>query len=162
MGFEQLLRVVEEAAAIVCCLWRHDKHRDADANHASVESHQSYVLDDCNCVGANHWPQVVVRISIVVHFARAADENGHDQAICCLVMPIFIGSSCKVDDDGNPDYDLRPMVGAYAVAVVKYIALMALHGSVIGICVAVFVMTPETAHDGGRFLNDSKQLFKAH
>ena len=58
------------------------------------------------------------------------------QSFCCLVTPIFIGSACKVDDDGNPDYDLRPMVGAYAVTVVKYVALMALHGSVIVICVA--------------------------
>jgi hypothetical protein len=83
------------------------------------------------------------------------------QAVCCLLMPIFIGSACKVDDDGNPDYDLEPMVGAYAVAVVKYVALMALHGSVITICVAVFVMTPESAHDGGRFITSTKHLFEA-
>lgn len=83
------------------------------------------------------------------------------QSLCCLVMPIFIGESCTVDDDGNPDYDLEPMIGAYAVAVVKYVALMALHGSVITICVSVYVMTPETAHDGNRFLTDEKQFFKA-
>merc|ERR1719498_610285 len=68
------------------------------------------------------------------------------QSVCCLLMPIFIGSACKVDEDGNPDYDLEPMVGAYAVAVVKYVALMALHGSIVTICVAVFVMTPESAN----------------
>jgi len=83
------------------------------------------------------------------------------QAVCCLLMPIFIGSACKVDDDGNPDYDLEPMVGAYAVAVVKYVALIALHGSVITICVAVFVMTPDSAHDGGRFIGSTKNLFQA-
>jgi len=83
------------------------------------------------------------------------------QAICCLVMPIFIGSACKVDEDGNPDYDLRPMIGAYAVTVVKYVALMFLHGGVITICVAVFSMTPETAHSGGRFIQGGNALFSA-
>merc|ERR1719198_1828750 len=78
------------------------------------------------------------------------------QSVCCLVMPIFIGSASKVDEDGNPDYDLQPMIGAYAVTVVKYVALFALHGSVIAICVAVFVMTPETAHSGRRFLDNPK------
>merc|ERR1719321_1546392 len=65
------------------------------------------------------------------------------QSLCCLVMPIFVGSACKVDEDGNPDYDLEPMIGAYAIAVLKYVMLMALHGSVITVCVAVYVMTPE-------------------
>merc|ERR1719183_2330259 len=83
------------------------------------------------------------------------------QAICCLLMPVFVGSACKVDEDGNPDYDLEPMVGAYAVAVVKYVMLMILHGSIVTICVAVFVMTPESAHSGGRFLEDPRQLLKA-
>lgn len=82
------------------------------------------------------------------------------QAVCCLVMPIFIGKACKVDADGNPDYDLEPMIGAYAVAIVKYVALLTLHGSVIAICMSVFVMTPETAHEGGRFLKDPKQFFQ--
>jgi hypothetical protein len=68
------------------------------------------------------------------------------QAMCCVLLPLFIGQACKVDDDGNPDYDLKPMVGAYTVQVVKYIALLCLHGGVIAICVAIFVMTPETAH----------------
>merc|ERR1719453_1848005 len=67
------------------------------------------------------------------------------QSVCCLVIPIFVGSACKVDEDGNPDYDLEPMIGAYAVAVVKYVALMALHGSTVGVCIAVYAMTPETA-----------------
>jgi hypothetical protein len=83
------------------------------------------------------------------------------QSVCCLLMPIFIGSACKVDEDGNPDYDLQPLVGAYAVAIVKYVALMALHGSIIGICVAVYTMTPETAVSSGRVITDRKQLFKA-
>jgi len=75
-------------------------------------------------------------------------------------MPIFIGEACKVDEDGNPDYDLEPMIGAYAVTVVKYVALFCLHGSVIAICASVYIMTPETAHEGGRFLTDRKQFFE--
>jgi hypothetical protein len=82
------------------------------------------------------------------------------QAICCLLMPIFVGSACKVDDDGNPDYDLEPMVGAYAVAVLKYVMLFALHGSVITVCASVYLMTPETAHSGDRFIGSTKSLFK--
>jgi len=81
------------------------------------------------------------------------------QSLCCVVMPIFVGSACKFDEDGNPDYDLEPMIGAYAVSIVKYVALMALHSSVICISVAVYVMTPETAHSGGRFITDEKQFF---
>lgn len=83
------------------------------------------------------------------------------QAVCCLVMPIFIGSSVRVDEDGNPDYDLRPMIGAYAVTVVKYCALLFLHGGVITICTAVFSMTPESAHSGGRFIQGGAALFQA-
>merc|ERR1719343_196297 len=67
------------------------------------------------------------------------------QSVCCLVMPIFIGTACRVDEDGNPDYDLRPMIGAYAVTVVKYVALLSLHGAVVLICLAVVTMTPENA-----------------
>jgi len=52
------------------------------------------------------------------------------------------------------------MVGAYAVAIVKYVALIALHGSVIAVCRGVFVMTPETAHSGNRFITSTKALFE--
>merc|ERR1719321_1015436 len=83
------------------------------------------------------------------------------QSVCCLLMPIFVGSACKVDEDGNPDYDLQPMVGAYAVAVVKYVALFALHGSVMMVCYSVYAMTPETAHSGNRMIESRKELFKA-
>jgi len=83
------------------------------------------------------------------------------QAVCCLVMPIFIGTAAKVDDEGNPDYDTRPLIIAYAVTLVKYVALMFLHIGLVAICVAVFVMTPETAHSGGRFIEGGRALFKA-
>mmetsp|Transcript_60047 Transcript_60047/g.166214 ORF Transcript_60047/g.166214 Transcript_60047/m.166214 type:complete len:448 (-) Transcript_60047:181-1524(-) len=83
------------------------------------------------------------------------------QAVCCLVMPIFIGSACKVDEDGNPDYDLRPMIGAYAVTVVKYVSLMFLHVGAFAICCAVFSMTPETAHSGGHVVKSERSLYSA-
>jgi len=83
------------------------------------------------------------------------------QAVCCLVMPIFIGSACKVDDEGNPDYDLRPMIGAYAVTVVKYMSLLSLHGGVLSICIAVLIITPETAHSGQRFTHGGSSLLSA-
>jgi len=83
------------------------------------------------------------------------------QAVCCLVMPIFVGTAAKVDDEGNPDYDTRPLIIAYAVTCVKYVALMFIHIGLVAICVAVFVMTPETAHSGGRFIEGGRALFEA-
>jgi len=67
------------------------------------------------------------------------------QFVCCLSLPIFSGAAASVDPDGNVVYDLRPMVGAYAVTVVKYLALLCLYGGIAGICTAVLTMTPETA-----------------
>eukprot|EP00927_Polykrikos_kofoidii_P015813 TRINITY_DN17081_c0_g1_i1.p1 TRINITY_DN17081_c0_g1~~TRINITY_DN17081_c0_g1_i1.p1 ORF type:complete len:1109 (-),score=156.85 TRINITY_DN17081_c0_g1_i1:134-3280(-) len=67
------------------------------------------------------------------------------QFVCCLALPIFSGAATSVDPDGNAVHDLRPLIGAYAVTMVKYVALLCLHGGVIGICLAVFTMTPETA-----------------
>jgi len=69
----------------------------------------------------------------------------YTQVLCCLLMPIFTNNVPDVDGDGNVEYDLRPMIGAYAVAIVKYVSLLCLHGGVIVVCMAVFVMTPETA-----------------
>eukprot|EP00929_Paragymnodinium_shiwhaense_P002199 TRINITY_DN102409_c0_g1_i1.p1 TRINITY_DN102409_c0_g1~~TRINITY_DN102409_c0_g1_i1.p1 ORF type:complete len:1031 (+),score=216.42 TRINITY_DN102409_c0_g1_i1:63-3155(+) len=98
------------------------------------------------------WAQDCMRIAV---FATCL------QAFCCLLMPIFVGSAAKVDDDGNPNYDLQPMVGAYAVSMVKYLALMFLHSSVVAICVAVFIMTPKTAHSGNRLLEGSEAMIQA-
>merc|ERR1719271_1077901 len=67
------------------------------------------------------------------------------QAVCCLAMPIFTGMATQVDEDGNATYDLRPMVGAYAVCIVKYCALMFLHGGVIAISVSIFTITTQSA-----------------
>jgi len=82
------------------------------------------------------WEQECVFITVYAVFI---------QLFCCLVLPIFTGAATSVDPEGNTTYDLRPMVGAYAVTVVKYLALFGLHGGVVGICTAIFVMTPESA-----------------
>jgi hypothetical protein len=80
------------------------------------------------------------------------------QAFCCLLLPIFLQTD--VDEDGNPDYSNSPMVAAYALAVLKYVMLAALHGSVITVCVSVYVMTPETAHNGNRLIQDRRSVYK--
>eukprot|EP00933_Yihiella_yeosuensis_P051642 TRINITY_DN49618_c0_g1_i1.p1 TRINITY_DN49618_c0_g1~~TRINITY_DN49618_c0_g1_i1.p1 ORF type:complete len:858 (+),score=154.57 TRINITY_DN49618_c0_g1_i1:88-2661(+) len=65
------------------------------------------------------------------------------QVTCCLVMPLFTNTSPEVDHEGNSTYDLRPMIGAYAVSVIKNVTLLCMHGGVIAICVAVFTMDAE-------------------
>jgi len=67
------------------------------------------------------------------------------QVLCCLLMPLFTNHPPEVDGDGNAEYDLRPMIGAYAVAIIKYVALLGIHGGTAAVCVAIFTMTPETA-----------------
>lgn len=46
------------------------------------------------------------------------------QPICCLMVPLFGRFATTVDADGNVTWDSTPMVGAYAVTVVKYVAMM--------------------------------------
>mmetsp|Transcript_24310 Transcript_24310/g.54098 ORF Transcript_24310/g.54098 Transcript_24310/m.54098 type:complete len:867 (+) Transcript_24310:76-2676(+) len=70
------------------------------------------------------------------------------QVLCWVLLPLFTHSAAELAEDGNATYDLRPMVGAYAVTVVKYIALFMLHGGVIVICTSIMVITPETAKRG--------------
>jgi hypothetical protein len=65
------------------------------------------------------------------------------------MLPVFTRGATHVDPDGNTVYDLRPMIGAYAVSIVKYVAMFALHGAVIGICFSIFMITPETAAPHG-------------
>jgi len=80
------------------------------------------------------WEQICVYLTVAAVIV---------QLICCLCLPIFSGVAASVDPEGNTIYDLRPLVCAYGVTLVKYCALMSLHGGVIGICLAVFSMTPE-------------------
>eukprot|EP00927_Polykrikos_kofoidii_P040796 TRINITY_DN34807_c0_g1_i1.p1 TRINITY_DN34807_c0_g1~~TRINITY_DN34807_c0_g1_i1.p1 ORF type:complete len:981 (+),score=169.07 TRINITY_DN34807_c0_g1_i1:160-2943(+) len=70
------------------------------------------------------------------------------QVICCGLMPVFTNAATVVNADGQAEYDLRPMIGAYCVTFVKYVAFFGLHTGIIGQCVAIFAMTPETAHRG--------------
>eukprot|EP00928_Gymnodinium_smaydae_P063815 TRINITY_DN4729_c0_g3_i1.p1 TRINITY_DN4729_c0_g3~~TRINITY_DN4729_c0_g3_i1.p1 ORF type:complete len:976 (-),score=233.03 TRINITY_DN4729_c0_g3_i1:139-3066(-) len=76
------------------------------------------------------------------------------QVAACMSLPAFTGMSTHVDGDGNAVFDLRPLIGAYAVTIVKFVALIVLHGGVIAICVANFTMTPETACGQGSLLPD--------
>eukprot|EP00931_Biecheleriopsis_adriatica_P058853 TRINITY_DN35117_c0_g1_i1.p1 TRINITY_DN35117_c0_g1~~TRINITY_DN35117_c0_g1_i1.p1 ORF type:complete len:889 (-),score=194.68 TRINITY_DN35117_c0_g1_i1:91-2757(-) len=82
------------------------------------------------------------------------------QVLTCILLPIFTNAATEVDGDGNASYDLRPMVGAYAVTAVKYVALFCLHGGVLVICVAVFTMTPETAHTDMTMPFSTKELLE--
>jgi hypothetical protein len=67
------------------------------------------------------------------------------QSLCCICLPFFTGRATLMDEDGNATYDFRPMLGAYMVAVVKYVALFCLHGGVLTICAAIYSMTPTSA-----------------
>lgn len=70
------------------------------------------------------------------------------QAICCLVLPIFTGLATSADENGNARYDLAPMVGAYAVTILKYFVLFCVFGGMCGISFSVFLITPYNANYG--------------
>merc|ERR1719298_206404 len=53
------------------------------------------------------------------------------------------------------------MVGAYAVTMVKYLSLLFLHGSIVAVCICVYIMTPETAHSGDRIMEGGEGLTRA-
>lgn len=80
------------------------------------------------------WAQRAMLISV---FAMVV------QLLSVLALPLFTGSATEVDEDGLPQYDMQPMVAAYSVSVVKYVALICLYGGVLAVCAAVFAMTPE-------------------
>lgn len=86
-----------------------------------------------------HWAQTCMYFCV---FATAL------QAITCLILPVFTRGATHVDPDGNTVYDLKPMVGAYCVTIVKYVALFCLHGATLGICASILLITPETAQRG--------------
>merc|ERR1719420_2234783 len=76
------------------------------------------------------------------------------QFMMCLIMPFFTGHKytpdaldgsqkpAESDTVGNP-------IGAWAVTIVRYAALLALLGGVTTVTVGVFMMTPETANGRG-------------
>lgn len=81
------------------------------------------------------------------------------QVVCCLALPMFTGMS-RVDGDGNPMFDMKPLIGAYVVTLIKFIALLCLHGGIIAICIAVLIMTPETAKPGVGAFADSRAVLR--
>jgi len=81
------------------------------------------------------------------------------QVICCLVLPMFTGM-VKVDADGNPEFDMKPMIGAYMVTFVKFVSLFSLHCGIVVISIAIFVMTPETARPGETAFQDFRAVIR--
>lgn len=68
------------------------------------------------------------------------------QSLCCLVLPVLLGSRTTTDDQGHPVYNIEPMVGAYAVTAVKYFVLLALIGGISAICISAYELSPATAN----------------
>jgi len=66
------------------------------------------------------------------------------EVICCLAMPLFF-KEVGVDDKGDLTWEIQSLTSAYAVTVVRYMALISLHGGVLFVCAAILSMTPETA-----------------
>merc|ERR1719269_184129 len=45
------------------------------------------------------------------------------QVVCCILLPFFTSAATTVDGDGNAEYALKPLFGAYIVQMIKYVAL---------------------------------------
>lgn len=67
------------------------------------------------------------------------------QIVCCLTLPIFTGIATKTDNEGNAEYDFKPLIGAYVVTCMKYFALLMIFGGVAVVGISMFMITPETA-----------------
>jgi len=65
------------------------------------------------------------------------------EVICCLTMPMFF-REVNIDAEGNPTFQTQSVTGNTIVMVTRYVALLGLHAGIIGICVSVFTMTPES------------------
>uniref|UniRef100_A0A7S0A5K4 Uncharacterized protein n=1 Tax=Pyrodinium bahamense TaxID=73915 RepID=A0A7S0A5K4_9DINO len=66
------------------------------------------------------------------------------EVVCCMTVPFFY-KEVGVDSAGNPTYDVQSLTGTYVVMMVRYIGLLGLHGGIAGVCMAVIVMTPQSA-----------------
>lgn len=77
------------------------------------------------------WAQDAMSLDVIAIFI---------QVFCCIALPAFTGAATSVDGDGNAQYDLKPMIGAYMVQIVKYCALLFLYSGVVIICYAITVM----------------------
>eukprot|EP00746_Dinoflagellata_sp_MGD_P079463 gnl/MRDRNA2_/MRDRNA2_31775_c0_seq2.p1 gnl/MRDRNA2_/MRDRNA2_31775_c0~~gnl/MRDRNA2_/MRDRNA2_31775_c0_seq2.p1 ORF type:complete len:562 (-),score=85.39 gnl/MRDRNA2_/MRDRNA2_31775_c0_seq2:47-1732(-) len=75
------------------------------------------------------------------------------QIIVCVAVATATGEAPEVDEDGNiKEGQIRFKALAIALHVLRYLALLALYGGAVTICVAAFVLTPETANGKGGFL----------
>jgi hypothetical protein len=77
------------------------------------------------------------------------------QVTCCVLLPLFTGAATAVDPDGNAEYDLRPLFGAYVVQMLKYMALFLLYGSVLAVCASIGLMRKdmkEGVYDAGQIV----------
>jgi hypothetical protein len=107
-------------------------------------------LQITNYLGApQHWAQNCMYMCTFAIFM---------QSLCCIFLPFFTGKATLMDEDGNATHDLRPMLGAYMVAVVKYISLFCLHGGVLTICAAIYMMTPTSARGDHDAREDAVEL----
>lgn len=75
------------------------------------------------------------------------------QIVTCLTIAFATGEAPEVDEDGNVnDGAIKYRIVAIALHAMRYVALLALYGGAVTICVAAFVLTPETANGKGGFL----------
>jgi len=75
------------------------------------------------------------------------------QMIICITVAAVTGEAPEIDEDGNiKEGQIRFKVLAITLLVLRYLALLALYGGAVTICVAAFVLTPETANGKGGFL----------
>lgn len=75
------------------------------------------------------------------------------QIFCCLTLPIFTGIATKTDNEGNAEYDLKPLIGAYVVTCMKYFALFMIFGGVAVVGISMFMITPETARSDNKLFS---------
>lgn len=80
------------------------------------------------------------------------------QILCCLTLPIFTGIATKTDNEGNAEYDLQPLIGAYVVTCMKYFTLFLVFGGVAVVGVSMFVITPETARSDNIIFSGGKGM----
>merc|ERR1719262_1398427 len=78
------------------------------------------------------------------------------QVVTCLLVAFATGDAPEVDEDGNvKEGVIRYRIAAIILHVMRYVALLALYGGAVTICVAAFVLTPKTANGKGGFLHAS-------
>lgn len=82
--------------------------------------------------GAPHWwAQDSMKLSVAAILM---------QVCCCVLLPVFSGASTTVDGDGNAEYDMKPLFGAYLMQMFKYVALLCIYASGLAVCGSIFMM----------------------